>query len=376
MTPRGVMMRTRILGFMVVFAIVVATSACGSDGGLIGPTDGFGDGNGDDDPICSVNPDLLFSILSPDGIPALTEPPMVAPDDPDAGYLFDFDRVLGVVIDGEARAYPHNILWHHEIVNDRIGDTWFSVTFCPLTGSGLVFDPFVDGTRLDLGVSGLLFANNLVLFDRITGDLYGPQLSVEGKCGAFQDRSIGLRTVQEMSWGRWRQLHPFTKVVSENTGITRNYRAYPYGSYDEIDNGDLLFAMNVDRSRPIKERVLAIRTGEEGGRGYPFGALRDMGATSVVNEVVDGVPTVVFYEELDGETAIAYDARFDGQTLTFGLGPNGKWVDNETGSTWRIDGKAIAGELNGERLKVRENAYVLFWFAWRHFQPAGVTFRQ
>ena len=303
------MMKARILGFMVVFAIVVATSACGGDGGLIGPPDGVGT-DGDDDLICSVNPDLLFSNLPPEGIPALTEPAMVAADDPDAAYLFDFDRVLGVVIDGNARAYPHNILWHHEIINDRVGDTWFTVTFCPLTGSGLVFDPFVDGDRLELGVSGLLFANNLVLYDRISGDVYGPQLSVEGKCGVYQDRSIELLNVQEMSWGRGSQLHPHTTVVSRETGVVRNYRQYPYGSYDEIDNGDLLYSMNVDRSRPLKERVLAIRMDEGGGRGYPFGSLRELGATSVVNEVVDGVPTVVF------------------------------------------------------------------WFAWRHFQPAGVTFRQ
>jgi predicted small lipoprotein YifL len=178
------MMKARILGFMVVFAIVVATSACGGDGGLIGPPDGVGT-DGDDDLICSVNPDLLFSNLPPEGIPALTEPAMVAAADPDAAYLFDFDRVLGVVIDGNARAYPHNILWHHEIINDRVGDTWFTVTFRPLTGSGLVLDPFVDGDRLELGVSGLLFANNLVLYDRISGDVYGPQLSVEGKCGVY-----------------------------------------------------------------------------------------------------------------------------------------------------------------------------------------------
>ena len=213
-----------------------------------------------------------------------------------------------------------------------------------------------------------------MLFDRLTGDVYGPQLSVEGKCGAFQDHSIGLRTVQEMSWGRWKELHPHTTVVSGNTGIVRNYRSYPYGSYDQIDNGDLLVSMIVDRSRPIKERVLAIRMDEGGGRGYPFGALRDQGVTSVVNEVVDGVPTVVFYEERDGETALAYDARLDGQTLTFNVGPSGDWVDDQTGSTWTINGSAIAGPRLGERLKVREDSYVLFWFAWRHFQPAGVTF--
>ena len=70
---------------------------------------------------------------------------------------------MGVVIDGVARAYPHNVLNHHEIVSDRVGDRWVTATFCPLTGSGLVFDPHVGAEKLDIGVSGLIFANNLVL---------------------------------------------------------------------------------------------------------------------------------------------------------------------------------------------------------------------
>lgn len=358
-------MKTRVLGLMVVLSTAIATAGCGDKSPLA---------DSDGNPICSLDPNLLFSSLPPDAIPALTLPEMVSPNDSEAQYLFDFDRVLGVVVDGEARAYPHNILWHHEIVNDRIGDTWISATFCPLTGSGLVFDPFVDGNRLDLGVSGLLFANNLVLFDRITGGVYGPQLSVEGKCSNFRGESIGLRSVQEMSWGRWKGLYPDTKVVGGNTGFGRNYRAYPYGSYDQITSNDLLFPMGgVDTSRPIKERVLAIRIGE-GGRGYPFGELFELGETSVVNELVGGVPTVVFYESRDGETALAFDARVGGQTLTFSAAEDGTWLDEQTGSTWTVDGSAIAGPMAGERLSARADAYVLFWFAWRHFQPDGDTF--
>ena len=359
-------MKTRVLGLMAVLFAAAAVAGCGNDLPLLADPDEL--------PLCSLDPDLLVASLPPDAIPALTLPEMVSPDAPEAQYLFDFDRVLGVVVNGEARAYPHNILWHHEIVNDRIGDTWISATFCPLTGSGLVFDPFANGERLELGVSGLLFANNLVLFDRITGGVYGPQLSVEGKCGVFLDESVSLRSVQEMSWGRWKQLHRDTKVVSENTDFGRNYRVYPYGSYDEITNSQLLFPMGVDRSRPMKERVLAIRIGE-GGRGYPFGELAEMGETSVVNELVGGIPTVVFYEARDGETALAFDARVGGQTLTFSAAENGTWVDAGTGSTWTIDGSAIAGPMDGERLSTREDAYVLFWFAWRHFQPDGVLFQ-
>ena len=360
------MMKTRVFGRSAVLLVAAAVSGCGDKQPLL---------DLDGEILCSLDPDLLIASLPADAIPALTLPEMVAPDDPEAQYLFDFDRVLGIVVNGEARAYPHNILWHHEIVNDRIGDTWISATFCPLTGSGLVFDPFIDGSLLEFGVSGLLFANNLVLFDRLSGAVYGPQLGVEGKCATFRNRSVSLRTVQEMSWGRWKELHPDTKVVGGNTGFPRNYRAYPYGSYDQITSSELLFPMGVDSSRPIKERVLAIRIGE-GGRGYPFGELFEMGETSVVNESVGGVPTVVFYESRDGQTALAFDARVGGQVLTFSASEDGTWIDEQTGSTWTIDGSAIAGAMAGERLSPREDSYVLFWFAWRHFQPTGDTFLQ
>lgn len=329
----------------------------------------------DGQPICDLDNSLLISSLRPDAIPAINDPPMVDPDDARADYLFDTDRVVGVVIEGEARAYPHNIFWWHEIINDRVGDTFVSVTFCPLTGSAVGFDPVLEGLgRLDLGVSGLLFANNLVMFDRNSGSVYGPQLFVDGVCQAFRGASLGLMPVQEMSWGRWKELHPDTKVVSGDLSFGRNYRQYPYGSYDELGNDELLVPMSVDRTRPIKERVLAVRE-ELGGKGYPFGELAALGSVAAVNENIGGVPTAIFFEDRDGQAALAFDARVDGQTLTFEADEtNGVWTDQETGSTWSINGEAIDGPLQGERLSTRADAYTLFWFAWRHFQPEGETF--
>ena len=325
-----------------------------------------------EDPLCELDPNLLFASLPPGAVPSLTEPEMVTFGGPGTEYLLLSDRVLGVVIDGEARAYPHNILWHHEIVNDRVGDQWLTVTFCPLTGSGLVFDPHVGGEKLDIGVSGLLFANNLVLYDRTSMDVYGPQLSVEGKCSRFVDRSLKLLPVQETSWGRWLQLHSNTKVVSSETGYGRNYLVSPYANYTELSNSDLLFAMDVDRTRPLKERVLAIRVGE-GGRGYPFGQLASLGDVAVINDTIGGEPTAIFYEARDGETAVALNARVGDQTLTFDAGTDGLFTDRETGTRWRIDGFAQSGPLAGERLSARSDAYVVFWFAWRHFQPEGTV---
>ena len=268
---------------------------------------------------------LLFQSLLPDAIPSLIQPDMVTIGAPGTEYLRDSDRVLGVVIDGVPRAYPHNILNHHEIVSDRVGDRWVTATFCPLTGSGLVFDPYVGEEKLDIGVSGLLFASNLVLYDRTSGDVYGPQLFVEGKCTRFRDKSLDLLPVVEMSWGRWRLLHPNTTVVSSETDFARNYQVSPYGDYSDIDNLDLLFEMEVDASRPLKERVLAVRLGD-GGVGYAFGELAELGDVAVVNDTVGGEPTAIFYEARDGGTAIAFLARVGDQTLTFDAEADGQWL--------------------------------------------------
>ena len=50
-----------------------------------------------------------------DGIPALTNPEVVPAATSDT-FLFPDDLVLGVVVNGEARAYPHAVMWWHEIV--------------------------------------------------------------------------------------------------------------------------------------------------------------------------------------------------------------------------------------------------------------------
>ena len=55
-----------------------------------------------------------------DGIPALTNPEYVSAGE--AAFSKDDDKVIGVVVNGEARAYPLRIMSWHELVNDRIGD--------------------------------------------------------------------------------------------------------------------------------------------------------------------------------------------------------------------------------------------------------------
>ena len=92
---------------------------------------------------------------------------MVAADSGELGYLGGDDIVLGVLTSDGPCAYPHNILWWHEIVNEDVGENAYAATLCPLTGSGLLFDrtALVPGKTVRLGVSGNLYNSNLVMWD-------------------------------------------------------------------------------------------------------------------------------------------------------------------------------------------------------------------
>lgn len=317
---------------------------------------------------CRVSTDDILSLLGPDAIPALTNPPLVAPDHADASYLSDDDRVVGLLVDGSAFALPLNVLRWHENVNLDVADERLAVSYCPLTGTALTFDrSVVDGA--ELGVSGLLFRNNLVLYDRGSDDRsFFPQMLRSAQCGPLSDRQLELPMVAswEMRWEAWMDLFPDTRVLSSETGFPRDYTFNPNLEYEEIDNSRTLFPLVPDPRRPPKERVLGIPIGGDGGPAYPFEELAGSERRAIH---VGGAPggRVVFWSG-EAEAAIAFHAEVDDQDLSF-TASSGGYVDRETGSIWRLDGLAVSGPLEGRRLEPIAESYVAFWFAWADFHP-------
>lgn len=345
--------------------VPLLTVACGDS-----PT---ADAAGDEAPpaelSCTIDTDLIYvGGGGKDAIPALSDPPFVAAGDHGAAYLRDRFRVVGLRVGETYLAVPHNILWWHEIVNLDVDDLQLAVTYCPLTGSALVFDRgSVAGA--ELGVSGLLFLNNLILYDRREPSSLFPQMMRQASCGP----NTGLRLVTypavEMTWETWRTLHPDTRVVSGATGYARDYTRYPYGSYEDLADTTTLYPMpSLDTSRPPKERVLGIPDGAGGGIAFPFQELSDPDRPRrVIQRTVAGTPLVVLWDE-PAQAAAAFLPALGGQAIELTV-EGGRFVDGGTGSVWTVDGLAVGGSLRGERLTPVQPAYVAFWFAWSAFQP-------
>ncbi len=317
---------------------------------------------------CSIPSDQIFAGgPGRDAIPAVDLPFLT--DVAGASFMNGQDRVLGVEIDGVARAYPLILLWWHEIVNDTLAGASVVVSYCPLTGSGLAFDAFVNGALRVFGVSGLLFENNLMMFDRQTNSLWN-QLLLGSQCGPDRGAALARLPLVETTWKQWREAHPQTTVLTLDTGFDRPYGEYPYGNYSLLTTEDTLFPSSQwSRARPAKELVLGIREGSA-AVAYPFGALADRGDAVAVNDQVGTREVLVTYL-FSRASARAFDRNVAGQTLSFTVASEGPFTlrDNETGSTWDWSGEAIAGPLQGERLTPLEDAWTLFWFAWSVFHP-------
>jgi hypothetical protein len=201
-----------------------------------------------------------------DGIPAISDPKMIAPAEAD--YLEPADRVLGIEFGGEARAYPIPILNWHEIVNDEIDGRRFAVTFCPLCGTGVAFEANIDGENTDFGVSGLLYNSDVLLYDRATESLWS-QILGEAIAGERVGKRLVSIPITHTTWGAWLELHPRTLVMSDETGHFRDYGRNPYAGYEQ--SRDTYFAVNnaaPDNYHP-KEVVAGL---EHGGvyKAYPF----------------------------------------------------------------------------------------------------------
>ena len=362
--------RQRLFSPVAILAFAVAVSACGGGDGT-SPTV-FGDLSPDDDAFCSIPEDEIFSGgVGRDGIPALLNPPLVAADAPQAEYMRDFDRVIGIEAGGQFIAVPHNIGWWHEIVNlDNFGIP-LAVSYCPLTGSSMVFDrTSVQGS--DFGVSGLLYNNNLIMFNRRndgTQESFFPQMMRGARCGPLDGAPLAMYPATEMRWKAWRELHPETLIVSGVLGYGRDYRSYPYGNYEAINNAETLFPNErIDRRRPPKERHLGIPRDNGFGMAFSFTLLEAMGNKAVVHDDVQGTRSVVVFWSTEAESAVAFEPRANGRDLTFEVRDD-KFLDVETGSEWTMAGEAISGALVGSVLKPIPDAYVAFWFAWATFHP-------
>jgi len=245
-----------------------------------------------------VNPsDIEQGCFGQDCIPAITHPKFDKADE--ANWLNDSDTVFAINYKGVLRAYPQRILNWHEIVNDTVLGDPLAITFCPLCGTAVAYKRVVNGIITEFGVSGKLYNSDLIMYDRYEGNLW-QQATGQAIVGpaARRNETLQVIDIDTTSWRQWKRQHPDTFVLSRDSGYTRNYNQYPYGTYEQDDQ--VYFGVkSLNRKLQIKTVVYGVEV-SGAAKAYPKSVIDNM---SVIQDSIGGVP-IKIQEGQAGEVAV------------------------------------------------------------------------
>ena len=337
----------------------------------------------------------LRTVLKRDRFPPLDEPAFLR--GADAANMAPGDRVVGVEVNGEAKAYPMSLMSLHEVANDTVGGlpvavSWSPVCYAPRafvrrvprTVSTVASVEAITGTGLlEFGNSGKLILNSSVYYDRSAESLW-LQFMGQAVDGPYEGWWLEQVPAVNTSWQSWLDAYPDTLVLELGEAPGTDL----FDGYYRSDRAGVHGQPAKDRRWPNKEVVLGVEVSQD-AKAYPFSWLVEQ---PLVDDEIGGEPICVILERISA-TALAFDPRVEGQTLTLeqdgenprrpeepeGEGDEMPEIvfeplflrDRETGSRWRaVSGECVEGEMQGRRLR-RLPASMGFWFVWSRFYPGA-----
>ena len=296
-----------------------------------------------------------------DGIPSIDNPNFTTTTEVD--FLQSDDLVLIMKTEGDIKAYPHPILDWHEIVNDEISTEKYSITYCPLTGTGIAWDRVIQGTETTFGVSGLLYNTNLMPYDRHTGSTWSQQ-RLDCVNGQLVGSRVQTLTLVETTFETFLTSYPKGKVLNLETGFDRSYGDYPYGDYRQND-AKLLFPVTTKDNRlPLKTRTLGVLLGASGRKVYTFGKGE---AEIELHRDNLGEKDLVIIRSIPRNFIVAFED--DGLELTLVADRFPIVLKDKNAVTYDFLGAVMEGPVDVSPLHL-PTQFIGYWFSWGAFYPA------
>ena len=298
--------------------------------------------------------EIVWGGVRQDGIPPLRSPAMLHADD--IGYLEDDHIVFGISVNGDARAYPKRILGWHEMFVDTVGGVPVAGVYCTLCGTVILYHTEHEGVNHALGTSGFLYRSNKLMYDQATQSLWSTMRGIPvvgplaGK-GIVLDRSSVVTT----TWGEWRRRHPDTKVLTLDTGHSRDYaEGAAYREYFATD--DLMFQVPaVDTRLKNKDEVFTVLLAAHPHR--PLAISADfLAANPVHHDAIEDTALVVLTDPSGANRA------YLSEDVTFTSYDGDRSAQDSSGGAWTLDEHVLTAEDG--RVLHRIPAQRAFWFGW------------
>ena len=257
--------------------------------------------------------------------------------------------VLGVSINGEAKAYPVQFLGYHHHIQDTIGGKPVLVTYCTVCRTGRVFEPVVNGKKEKFRLVGMDHFN--AMLEDATTKSWWRQVTGEAIAGKLKGQKLPEVFSTQTSLASWLQLNPNSFVMQPDPAFIKSYDStfkYETGkSKSKLTGTDSL-------SWKDKSWVVGIKVGEE-RKAYDWNQLQK---ERVIHDKIENT-SLVLVLAADNKSFFAFERAGDAKFI----------MNSDTivynNKHFRIDGKGIDTSFSLKPLP----AYQEFWHSWQTFNP-------
>jgi hypothetical protein len=266
--------------------------------------------------------------------------------------------IIGVVIDGRAKAYPIQLIGYHHQVMDTIGTTPVMITYCTVCRSGRVYSPIVNGKLESFRLVGMDHFN--AVFEDATTKSWWQQATGKAIAGPLKGYQLKEFPSTQLTWDAWLRENPGSLVMKPDAIFMDNY--FKLEDYDKGTMHSSLVRRDTESWEP-KSWIVGVKN-QLSSKAYDWNELVQK---KIIQDSVDQLPILVTIEN-DSTSFHVYDRRVNDVVLSFQVGGNNDLlIDEKTHSSWNMDGTCISGLLKGNKL-VPVQSYNEFWHSWQTFQ--------
>ena len=256
--------------------------------------------------------------------------------------------VIGVEINGDAKAYPIRFMSYHHQVQDSVGGKSIIVTYCNVCRSGRVFEPLVNGHSEKFRLVGMDHFN--AMFEDETTKTWWRQATGEAIVGALKGKSLPEIESKQMTIRKWFELYPAGKVMQRDEASRTEYDSlakFERGkSIGDLTRTNLLSWKN-------KSWVVGIKMGHS-TKVYDWNVLKKK---RIINDTIQQKP-IVLALSVDGKSFVAFERP---SSASFTISHDTLFSD---GKSYDFLGRNLSTPT--KRLAFVK-AYQEFWHSWKTF---------
>jgi hypothetical protein len=267
--------------------------------------------------------------------------------------------IIGVAINGEAKAYPIEIIGYHHQVRDTIGGEPVMITYCTVCRTGRAYSPYVNGKPENFRLVGMDHFN--AMFEDATTKSWWRQESGTAIAGPLEGTTLVEIPSQQMKLGDWLVLHPNSYVLQPDSNFKKEYADLK--GYDE-DTLKSSLEKRDSASWKFKSWVIGVNVNNH-FKAYDWNILANK---KIIEDSVANNPLLLTMNK-DERTFYVLNRNTSDGVLHFIYDSTNEILhDDKTNSTWNINGVCIDGVMKGAQLKPVQ-AYQEFWHSWKEFHP-------